>query len=223
METTPLTSPNPLTVPTDTVAKAARATIASDFETFLRMMTVQLQNQDPLNPIDSADYAVQLATFSGVEQQVQTNELLKNLAASLGAGGLSEMAGWVGMEARVTGPAHFSGTPLTITPTLEPIVDQAQLVVRNANGTEVQRLDIGTSGDPVTWAGVASDGTPFPPGTYTFQTASYSQGRPQGLSTSPVYRRVTEVQVEDGGTVLVVDGGDKVKATDVTALRDPAL
>ena len=49
--------------------------ISSDFNTFLRMLTVQMQNQDPLNPIDSADYAVQLATFSGVEQQVRTNQL----------------------------------------------------------------------------------------------------------------------------------------------------
>ena len=47
--------------------------LSSDFETFLKMLTVQLENQDPLNPVDSADYAVQLATFSGVEQQVQTN------------------------------------------------------------------------------------------------------------------------------------------------------
>jgi len=50
-----------------------RTEISSDFETFLRMLTVQMQNQDPLNPVDSSDYAVQLATFSSVEQQVQTN------------------------------------------------------------------------------------------------------------------------------------------------------
>jgi flagellar basal-body rod modification protein FlgD len=52
------------------------AKISSDFETFLKMLTVQMQNQDPLNPVDSSDYATQLATFSGVEQQVQTNDLL---------------------------------------------------------------------------------------------------------------------------------------------------
>ncbi len=41
--------------------------ISADFETFLKMLTVQMQNQDPLNPVDSSDYATQLATFSGVE------------------------------------------------------------------------------------------------------------------------------------------------------------
>ena len=56
---------------------AEKPKISSDFETFLRMLTVQMQNQDPLNPIQSSDFAVQLATFSGVEQQVRTNDLLE--------------------------------------------------------------------------------------------------------------------------------------------------
>ena len=42
-----------------------------DFQTFLKMLTTQIKNQDPLNPMEGSDFAVQLATFSGVEQQVQ--------------------------------------------------------------------------------------------------------------------------------------------------------
>ena len=61
----------------------ARSALASDFDTFLRMLTTQMQNQDPLNPIDSTDYATQLATFSGVEQQVRTNSLLADLGTWL--------------------------------------------------------------------------------------------------------------------------------------------
>ena len=53
--------------------------ISSDFETFLKMLTVQMKNQDPLNPVESTDYATQLATFSGVEQAVLTNDLLKSV------------------------------------------------------------------------------------------------------------------------------------------------
>lgn len=58
--------------------------IASDFETFLRMLTTQLENQDPLEPVASQDLAVQLATFSGVEQQTQTNSLLEDLGSQMG-------------------------------------------------------------------------------------------------------------------------------------------
>ena len=57
--------------------------ISSDFETFLKMLTTQLQNQDPLDPVKSEDFAVQLATFSGVEQQVLTNDLLESLGAQM--------------------------------------------------------------------------------------------------------------------------------------------
>lgn len=46
---------------------------SSDFETFLKMLTTQIKNQDPLNPMEGTEFAVQLATFSGVEQQVMTN------------------------------------------------------------------------------------------------------------------------------------------------------
>ena len=105
MELSGLSPQTGITPPTAGGSDKAATNISADFETFLKMLTVQMQNQDPLNPIDSADYAVQLATFSGVEQQVQTNDLLKGLAASLGAAGLSEMAGWVGMEARTAAPA----------------------------------------------------------------------------------------------------------------------
>lgn len=53
-----------------------------DFTTFLTMLATQIKNQDPLNPMDGADFAVQLATFSGVEQQVQTNMLLQKIIDS---------------------------------------------------------------------------------------------------------------------------------------------
>lgn len=56
----------------------ASASLSSDFEVFLQMLTAQMKYQDPLNPVDSTDYATQLATFSGVEQAVLTNDLLKN-------------------------------------------------------------------------------------------------------------------------------------------------
>ena len=62
---------------------STRSQISSDFDTFLKMLTAQMQNQDPFNPIDSTDYATQLATFSGVEQQTRTNDLLTNLGSQI--------------------------------------------------------------------------------------------------------------------------------------------
>ena len=71
METSALT-----TAQTAASRAPSKAAVSADFDTFLKMMTTQMKNQDPTKPIDSADYAVQLATFSGVEQQTKTNQLL---------------------------------------------------------------------------------------------------------------------------------------------------
>lgn len=57
----------------------SRNALSSDFETFLKMLTTQMENQDPLNPVDSAEFAMQLATFSGVEQQIRTNDILADM------------------------------------------------------------------------------------------------------------------------------------------------
>ena len=69
------------TTPHSTASSETKNTpqIGGDFTTFLEMLTVQLKNQDPMNPMESSDFAVQLATFSSVEQQVQTNDLLKEI------------------------------------------------------------------------------------------------------------------------------------------------
>jgi flagellar hook assembly protein FlgD len=109
MDIQPLSNP-----PTAAPTSRKSAAISSDFETFLKMLTVQMQNQDPLNPIDSTDYAVQLATFSGVEQQVRTNQILSELSELLGGSGLGQAAQWIGKDVLAVAPASFAGDPLTI-------------------------------------------------------------------------------------------------------------
>ncbi|MCI2400226.1 flagellar hook capping FlgD N-terminal domain-containing protein [Aliiroseovarius subalbicans] len=202
---------------------ASEAMISSDFETFLKMLTAQMENQDPLNPIESTDYAVQLATFSGVEQQVQTNDLLKGLAGQLGLMGMSDLAGWVGMEARVAAPTYFDGSPVTLSPTPPSTADQAVLVVRDRSGAEVSRTPVPASSDPMEWAGMDPYGNPLPKDTYTFELESYGNG--YLLSTEPVkaYSLITETQMRGTEMVLVLEGGATIEADAVSALRDPSL
>lgn len=200
---------------------SARSNISSDFDTFLQMLTVQLQNQDPLNPVDSADYAVQLATFSGVEQQVQTNELLTQIVAENSAAGLAQLAGWVGNEARVPAYGHWGGSPVTIVPEITSGADGAQLLVRDQNGTEVARRTITTDGSAFEWDGKANDGSTLPYGTYQFDTVSYSGTVPISESPAEVYSRVAEVRTVGGVSSIVLQGGAVVPSSDVTALRAP--
>lgn len=209
--------------PTSVTPAASTRQISSDFETFLKMLTTQAENQDPLNPIDSSDYAVQLATFSGVEQQVQTNDLLKALTGQFGIGGIAELADWVGKEARSAAAVPFDGTAITLYPTVQAGADSARLVIRDGNGTEIGQLPIPTDGAPIDWAGVTADGFPFPPDTYTFDVQSYSGEDFLGSAMAETYSPVTEVRRgSGGGTIIVLAGETVVAADDITALRAPS-
>jgi flagellar basal-body rod modification protein FlgD len=198
------------------------AVITSDYETFLLMLTTQMQNQDPLNPIESSDYAVQLATFSGVEQQVKTNELLETLSVQMGVMGMAQLAGWVGMDARAAVPAWFDGeSPVTIAPNPALVADQATLVVYDAAAREVSRREITVSADQIEWSGKRADGSPLPPGLYSFRLESRLNGELVSNDAVETYSRIVEARGENGDTVLVMQGGARISSSAVTALRQP--
>lgn len=212
------------TVTSATSAAAATATTAAqttsaDYQMFLKMMTAQIRNQDPLNPMDSTAYATQLATFSGVEQQVQTNKLLSNLATQFSVLGMAQLAGWVGQQARADVPVHFDGTAVTISPNPAQGATRAVLVVRDEDGTVVSREDLPLSSDPYQWLGADIAGDPLPEGTYSLALESY--GGDTLLNTSPVesYATIVEAQAGSNGIRLLLQGGSSVDATAVTALR----
>lgn len=201
---------------------AAPSKITSDFNTFLRMLTVQMQNQDPLNPIDSADYAVQLATFSGVEQQVRTNQLLADLQGRFQQLGMAEMASWIGKEARSNAPIRYEGSPVTLSPNPAIGSTRAVLAVRDSDGSLVSREEIPVSTEPYQWLGGGVDGSPLPPGIYSIELESLNGDTL--IDSRPVehYARVLEAKSGTAGTILVLGGGIEVPASNVTALRSPA-
>jgi flagellar basal-body rod modification protein FlgD len=195
------------------------ALVDSDFETFLRMLTVQLQNQDPLDPIDNSEYAVQLATFSGVEQQVKTNDLLETLGTQFGIMGLSELAGWVGKQARADMPVAFAGQPVTFHGSARPLADAAELVVKDATGQVVAREPILPGSDKREWKGTADDGTVLPNGRYTAVVESFANGQLIGTDPAEIYAEVIEARNTGGTTTLVFPDGVEVAADKITALR----
>lgn len=199
------------------------AALASDFETFLKMLTAQARYQDPLEPIDSSEYAAQLAQFSMVEQQVLSNDLLTSLGSQLGANSIGQMASWIGMEARTTSAAAFSGDPITVLPTIESGADEAFLIAYGADGSEVQRRQIDTTGEALTWTGILDDGSLAVDGNYSFKVESRSVGEITGTSPAETYARITEARRVGEDTVFVLNSGDTVTASEVSALREAEL
>jgi len=209
------------TTGTSSGTTSSASTISADYQMFLQMLTTQMRNQDPTNPIDSTDYAVQLATFSQVEQQVQTNELLTALTTQLGLMGMSEYAGWVGLEARAAVPAYFDGaTSVTLAPNPVQGADQAVLVIEDSTGNEVLRSAITVSADNLTWDGTDQDGNVLPAGLYSVSLESYNGGTLLSSDTVDTYNRITEAQGSSAGTLLVLSGGTTIETGEVSALRE---
>ncbi|MDM7458462.1 MAG: flagellar hook capping FlgD N-terminal domain-containing protein [Paracoccus sp. (in: a-proteobacteria)] len=193
--------------------------VAGDFDMFLRMLTAQLRNQDPLNPMEGTDFAIQLATFAGVEQQAQTNKLLAQMAAATGGGG-GNIASWIGKEARTTAPIWFSDRAVTLDIAPPALADSVQLVTRDAQGREIGRTEIGPGAGQIDWFGRSADGNKLPDGQYSFTLESRRDG--VLLADTPVgaYGRIVEAEFGPDGPVLIFEGGGSSPMTAVSALRD---
>lgn len=201
-----------------TARNATQGSAQGDFQTFLTMLTAQMQNQDPLNPMDASDFAVQLATFSSVEQQTYTNQLL---GAMLNRTGLADLGSWVGMEARLMSGAHFDGTPVDLAPDPALGADSVTLVVRNGAGDVVDSRALAPDAQAYVWDGIGQNGQPLAAGTYTFELVSSARG--EVLDTQPVaaYQPIREARQDGNTTLLVLPGHRYVDSADVTGLRRP--
>ena len=218
MDTQPL-GPNALPARAGIAASHAPGpAIASDYQTFLNMLTVQIRQQDPLNPMDASDFAVQLATFSGVEQQVRTNQLLDAL---IGRSVLADMGSWVGMEVGVPGEAWFDGSPVTLAPEIPAHADSATLVVRDSEGNIIERRDLPTDTRELGWDGKDSKGEPLPQGRYSFVLETRSGDTTSDPVPVTAFQRVDEARLQDGRILLVLPGGQMMPADNATGLRVP--
>ena len=122
---------------------AGTGMLASNFETFLSLLTSQLKNQDPLSPVDSNQFTAQLTQMAGVEQQLLTNELLKSLVAAQGGGDLASASNYIGKDAT----AAWSATKFK-----DGKADWSYEVASNADSVKLEVLD--GSGN-VVWSGDA--------------------------------------------------------------------
>lgn len=123
------------------------AMLASNFETFLSLLTSQLKNQDPLSPVDSNQFTAQLTQMAGVEQQLLTNELLKSLVSAQGGGGLESAANYIGKEAT----AAWSATKFTD--------GEAAWSYEIASNASTAKLEVVDGSGNVVWSGDAPDKT----------------------------------------------------------------
>ncbi len=192
--------------------------VGSDFETFLTLLTTQMRNQDPLNPMDSTAFVAQLAEFSGVEQQVKSNDTLSAILEAVSGGGSGQLAQLVGMQVQAETSARYDGEPLELAFDPDPQATSAQLVVRDADGAIVARLPVDAAAETVEWDGRLDDGS-ADAGSYSFsQTRVGADGLTEEVPAR-VFAMVTELRLTSDGPRLMLDSGEAIEESAVTAIR----
>lgn len=183
-----------------------KGSVGNDYQTFLKMLTVQIKNQDPLSPMESSDFAVQLATFSGVEQQVKTNELLEKLVGEK-HGNLAGLAEWIGKTVRTISPAYFSGRKIDVYMNIPPEARDVHLVAFDGRGREVSRDFIKSTSNDVQWLGETSDGSKLKDGFYSFKFEYLSSDNSLKSEDAENYSKVFGVETSaDGERLVHLDG-----------------
>ena len=198
--------------------------LASNFETFLSLLTAQLKNQDPLSPVDSNQFTAQLTQMAGVEQQLLTNDLLTSLLAAQQGTGLSGAANYIGKEATAVWSAtKLEGGEANWSYELAGNAANATLQVLDSSGQVVwsgAAPDKTTGVHDFSWDGTTTGGGQLPDGgVYTLKiTATDAAGN--AVDSQVLIRgRITGVELYDG-TPYATIGGSVMPLSSLIALDE---
>ena len=221
MDVTPTTSGTAAASATTSKTKtdATANAVSGDFDTFLKLLTTQMRNQDPLKPMDSTEFVAQLAAFSGVEQQVRANDRLDDILGVLSGGSPAGLADWIGRDVRVAAKVEFEGTPVDVAVNPEAGADSAVLVVKNDFDQVVARVPVAADADTVSWDGKGDTGGTAANGLYSFTLESYLGDALLGSQQGKVFSTVREVRIADGTPVLVLGDGSQVPLDEIAGVR----
>ena len=207
-----------------TNTNTASQNLSADMNTFLTLLTTQLKYQDPLDPMDTAEFTNQLVQYSSVEQAIQTNEKLDDLLsmniANLGAQAVS----YIGKVAQVMGNVMpLEGGKAKATYTLDKNVVNTTIVVKDMNGnivySEQGKMTSGTH--EFTWDGKDANGNQLEDGAYKIEvTTKVASGETAANVVTTVFGRVTGVASDSSG--VYVGLGDAVTAAlgDILTVRN---
>tara|TARA_R110002096_G_scaffold423009_2_gene629878 strand:+ start:215 stop:883 length:669 start_codon:yes stop_codon:yes gene_type:complete len=200
------------------------AKLASDFSDFLTLLTTQLQNQDPLDPMDSGEFTNQLVAFTGVEQQIRTNQNLEQLNALTQLNNIGNIAGYLGYDALVEAPFgdhttdgikwQYSNAETAGEHTLQVLDQDNNLVFETAG-------ELGIGLHDFNWDGKDNSGNLVEAGNYQLKiVAEDAEG--QALTTGvAVQETITAVNTASGIPTFTI-GPNTVPQTDILSLvRNP--
>jgi flagellar basal-body rod modification protein FlgD len=195
-----------------------KATIAQNFDTFLKLLTTQLKNQNPLDPLDTNQFTQQLVQFASVEQQINMNTQLTTLVSLQKATQATQAMGFLGATATVDGAtASLTGGKATWTFAADKPAT-GTINIKNSTGQTVYTgtFPLNAGAQSFSWDGRGNNGALNPDGAYTMSiTAKDASGSAVAISTE-VRGTVDSVDLTQNPPVLSIGGQaftlDKIKS-----------
>jgi flagellar basal-body rod modification protein FlgD len=192
-----------------TVAASERPRLAQDFDTFLTLLTTQLRNQSPTDPLDANEMTAQLVQFASVEQQIAANRNLERLVALQSASQMLAAAPLLGATVEVAGDAlPLQGGRAELRVPRADGVAEAQVAVLDQTGRVLRQetLPLDRAGALWRWDGRDSAGRTLPDGAYRVSVVGAQPGEAARPLPFTVVGRVTGLE-QDGGQVALAMGG----------------
>jgi len=195
---------------TPSLSSTSGATLAGNFQSFLTLLTTQLKNQNPLDPLDTNQFTQQLVEFAGVEQQLKTNDGLTSLISLQQTAQSTQALNFVGKTAVVSGDTAALSNSSASWELNVPSNSNVTVNISNSSGQTVftQTFSSVTAGNnqPFTWNGKGTDGTQWPDGQYKLTaTGTDSSGNSVGI-TSEVVGVVSSVDLTQSPPLLDIGG-----------------
>lgn len=199
----------------------SRQTIAQNFDTFLSILTTQLRNQNPLDPLDTNQFTQQLVQFTGVEQQLKTNDFLEALLLNTQSTARSDAVSYIGKEVSASGKtAELKDGGAYWTYNAAANVANATVTIKNAAGSVVyvEQGSLNAGSGAFLWDGKGSDNSMQPDGVYTIEIKGTNLNGNTVTVTTQSVGIVTAVDFSGSEPMLTV-GKNKIALKDVTNVR----
>jgi flagellar basal-body rod modification protein FlgD len=190
-------------------ASLANQQIAGNFQSFLTLLTTQLQNQNPLDPLDTNQFTQQLVEFAGVQQQLNTNDSLATLVSLQQTAQSTQALGFVGKTAVVNGSTAEMTNSTATWQLSVPTASTVNVTITASNGQTVftgSYQAAAGNNQPFTWNGQGSDGTTEPAGNYTLTATAKDSSNNTVAITTQVEGVVSSVDLTKSPPLLTIGG-----------------
>lgn len=207
-----------------TSSATSLAKLSENYTAFLKLLTAQLQNQDPLKPMDTKDFTQQLVQFAGVEQSIAVNKNLENLITLQTASQNAAATSYIGRTVEAIGDKQplvdgkakwgyaFDGTPSTV-----------QIFIKDKDGTVVYQTtgETGAGGQSFEWNGKDLNGLDAPAGDYTISISAKDAAGNNVKTSTSINVVIDAIEMHTEGAVLL-SGKQIVNINDIIRIKGVA-